>query len=152
SGTMCLDLGGTGVLANSFAGTGAGGTTDFRIRQRMATTVRLPGYSGANTDTAAVIAFISGRNTGSPSGAANTNVSPSGPDGAPFGGGFIGGAVCTGPTTTLAQPIEELSAPNNQNGNQAQATEPSHNISLGFSARVCQWLGQVFAAFSAPPQ
>jgi hypothetical protein len=97
SGTMCLDIGGAGALANSFAGTGAGGTTDFRVRQRMATTIRLPGYGGTNTDTAAVIAFISGRNTGSPSGAANTNVSPGGPDGSPFGGGFIGGAGCTAP-------------------------------------------------------
>jgi VCBS repeat-containing protein len=97
SGTMCLDIGGAGALANSFAGTGAGGTTDFRVRQRMATTIRLPGYGGTNTDTAAVIAFISGRNTGSPSGAANTNVSPGGPDGSPFGGGFIGGAACTAP-------------------------------------------------------
>jgi hypothetical protein len=88
SGTMCIDLGGAGALANSFAGVGAGGTTDFRIRQRMSTTVRLPGYGGTATDTAAVINFIKSRNTVT-TGAADTNDPP--------GGGFIGGAGCTAP-------------------------------------------------------
>jgi len=104
SGTMCLDLGGAGVLANSFAGAGANGSTDFRVRQRMATTVRLPGYGGANTDTAAVVAFIQGRNTGSETGNATVNTSTSSETGAPFGGGFIGGAACAGPTTTSVDP------------------------------------------------
>ena len=90
SGTMCLDIGGAGVLANSFAGSGANGADDFRVRQRFNTTVRLPGYGGTNQDTAAVVAFIQGRNTGGPSGTATVP--------APFtGGGFIGGAACTAP-------------------------------------------------------
>jgi large repetitive protein len=96
-GTMCLDLGGSGTLsdgvtskANSFAGVGAGGTTDFRVRQRFLTTLRLPGYGGGNQDTTAVVSFIQGRNTGSPSGNATV---PS-----PFtGGGFVGGASCVAP-------------------------------------------------------
>jgi hypothetical protein len=88
NGTMCLDLGGAGALANSFAGAGANGSTDFRVRQRLLTTVHLPGYAGANNNDAAVISFIQGRNTGSPSGAADNNV-------AGGGGGFVGGAACS---------------------------------------------------------
>src|SRR6185436_7003679 len=84
SGTMCLDIGGAGALANSIAGSGANGSSDFRVRQRFNTTVRLPGYGGTNQDTAAVVAFIQGRNTGAETGQATVP--------APFtGGGFIGG-------------------------------------------------------------
>jgi len=90
SGTMCLDIGGAGALANSIAGAGANGSSDFRVRQRFNTTVRLPGYGGTNQDTAAVVAFIQGRNTGSETGQATVP--------APFtGGGFVGGAACTAP-------------------------------------------------------
>ncbi|HJQ23962.1 MAG TPA: Ig-like domain-containing protein, partial [Blastocatellia bacterium] len=131
SGTMCLDLGGAGALANSFAGAGANGSTDFRIRQRMATTVRLPGYAGGNTDTAAVVAFIQGRNTGSETGAASVNTSTSSETGAPFGGGFIGGAACASPTTTsigdpvlasAAQVVSDGEAPASESGSEALRT------------------------------
>ena len=92
SGTMCLDLGGAGSLANSIAGAGANGSSDFRVRQRFNTTVRLPGYLGTNQDTAAVVAFLQPRNNGNgtPSGQATVPV--------PFtGSGFVGGAGCTAP-------------------------------------------------------
>src|ERR1041384_5931498 len=98
---------GAGALANSFAGSGANGSTDFRIRQRMATTVRLPGYGGGNTDTAAVVAYIQGRNNGSETGNATVNTATSSETGAPFGGGFVntpGGVPCSGPTTTSIEP------------------------------------------------
>jgi uncharacterized repeat protein (TIGR01451 family) len=86
AGTSCTDIGGAGALANNFTGSGAGGSDDFRVRQRFSTTVRLPGYAGANTDTTAVVNFIKGRNSAGASGSATTQ--------AP-GGGFIGGAPCT---------------------------------------------------------
>jgi Bacterial cadherin-like domain/Putative Ig domain len=93
SGTMCLDLGGAGALANSIAGSDPTlSGNDFRVRQRFLTTIRLPGYGGTNQDTAAVVAFLQGRNNGNgvPSGTATVP--------APFtGGGFIGGAACTAP-------------------------------------------------------
>jgi hypothetical protein len=82
---MCIDIGGAGALANSIAGSGANGGTDFRVRQRFGTTVRLPGYAGGATDTAAVVAFIQGRNTGAETGSATVQ--------AP-GAGFVGGAAC----------------------------------------------------------
>ncbi|HEY3582719.1 MAG TPA: Ig-like domain-containing protein, partial [Pyrinomonadaceae bacterium] len=85
---MCIDIGGAGALANSIAGSSANGGTDFRVRQRFGTTVRLPGYGGAATDTAAVVAYIQGRNTGSETGSATVQ-SP--------GGGFVGGAACSSP-------------------------------------------------------
>jgi hypothetical protein len=92
-GTMCVDIGGAGALANSFAGAGVNGATDFRMRQRFFTTVAMPGYLGGNQDVGAVVAFISGRNTSSPSGSATVP--------APFtGGGFVntlGGVPCTAP-------------------------------------------------------
>ena len=80
------------ALANDIVGSGysTGGYNDFRLRQRNSSTVRLPGYAGANTDTAAVVTFIQGRNTPTASGSATVAVPP--------GGGFTGGISCTPPT------------------------------------------------------
>ncbi|HEX8246311.1 MAG TPA: hypothetical protein VF541_22600, partial [Longimicrobium sp.] len=88
---VCLDLGGAGALANAITGSGSGGAagTDFRLRQRFLTTVRLPGYAGANGDAAAVTAFEQARNGGTPTGLAQHTV--------PTGGGFVGGAGCPQP-------------------------------------------------------
>src|SRR5205085_162316 len=77
-----------GALGNTMQGSGANGGTDFRVRQRFNTTVRLPGYGGANTDDAAVIAFIQARNPGSETGSATHDLTTG-------GGGFVGGAACT---------------------------------------------------------
>lgn len=87
AGFLCVDIGGAVALANSIAGSGGGGD-DFRVRQRFGTTVRLPNYGGLSTDTAAVVAFIQGRNTGIETGSATVQ--------AP-GGGFVGGAACNQP-------------------------------------------------------
>lgn len=86
---ICLNMGGAGALANSITGTGTDGGTDFRLRQRQSTTVRLPGYAGANNDNAAVVSFIQGRNGGTPTGSATNTV--------PTGGGFVGGVPCNTP-------------------------------------------------------
>src|SRR5205085_995866 len=74
AGTTCADIGGAGALGNTMAGSGANGGTDFRVRQRFLTTVRLPGYGGAATDNAAVVAFIQARNTGSETGSATNDL------------------------------------------------------------------------------
>ncbi len=87
SHTVCLDLGGAGGSANAFAH-GPSAAADFRLRQRFATTVRLPGYAGANNDTGAVVAFVSARNAAA-SGSAQATVPP--------GGGYVGGAACAQP-------------------------------------------------------
>lgn len=89
---ICLDLGGGGSQANSITGSGSGGAagTDFRLRQRFLTTVRLPGYAGGNADNAAVTAFIQARNGGTPTGLVQNAV-------ATGGGGFVGGAGCAQP-------------------------------------------------------
>jgi hypothetical protein len=88
AGTTCSDIGGAGALANNLVGSGANGATDFRVRQRFNTTVRLPGYGGANTDDAAVVAFIQARNNGAETGSATHDITTG-------GGGFIGGGPCT---------------------------------------------------------
>ncbi len=82
---VCLTFGGAGALRNSLVGSGTDGGTDFRLRQRQATTVRLPGYAGANNDDAAVVTFAQGNNNlgGTPTGSATNTV--------PTGGGWIGG-------------------------------------------------------------
>ncbi len=88
--TACAVIGGSGGLANAISasgkeGLGAPGTDyDFRLRQRQATTIRLPGYAGPTNDNAAVVTFISGRNStgGTPFGQALNTV--------PTGGGFTG--------------------------------------------------------------
>ena len=87
--SLCVDIGGAGALANtithSLGGTLAGG--DIRVRQRFAANVRLPGYAGGPTDTAAVAAYLDGR---------NTEVSPS--TASFLSGSFTGGAACTQPS------------------------------------------------------
>jgi hypothetical protein len=88
AGLLCA-----GITSNSITGAGKNDpadptSTDFRVRQRFSTTVRLPGYAGASTDTTAVINFIKGNNGSTPTGSATTQ-SP--------GGGFVGGAACPTP-------------------------------------------------------
>jgi methionine-rich copper-binding protein CopC len=93
AGTICAGIGGAGALANSITGAGTNGAdptaTDFRVRQRFATTVKLPGYGGSTTDDAAVVTFVKGNNGGTPTGSATHSVPP--------GGGFIGGTACATP-------------------------------------------------------
>jgi VCBS repeat-containing protein len=82
---VCSKVGGAGGLANSITGSGANGGTDFRLRQRQSTTVRLPGYGGANNDNTAVVTFLQGLNGGA-SGLASNTVGTG-------GGGFVGGGT-----------------------------------------------------------
>jgi hypothetical protein len=64
--SMCFDIGGAGALRNTINHV-AGGTVnaggDIRVRQRNGGPVRLPGYGGAAGDLAAVVAYLTGRNT-----------------------------------------------------------------------------------------
>jgi len=76
--TACVNFG-----ANSINGSGRNGGTDFRVRQRQDTTVRLPGYAGSAGDTTAVVTFIQGKIGGTPSGSAAVSGT---------GGGFVGTA------------------------------------------------------------
>ena len=85
---VCAAIGGAGPLANAVAGTGTLGAPDIRPRQRQATTVRLPGYGGANNDNGAVQTFVAGNNGGASVLAVNS---------VPTGGGFVGGAACPTP-------------------------------------------------------
>ncbi|MGZ5431562.1 MAG: hypothetical protein ACXWH7_01445, partial [Thermoanaerobaculia bacterium] len=86
---VCVDIGGGGAASNTFThslgGAMAGG--DIRVRQRNDGTMRLPGYGGAATDTAAVITYLTGRNTvvSAPTATADSS-------------GFAGGAACSAPT------------------------------------------------------
>jgi hypothetical protein len=75
------------VTGNDATGTGVAGAADIRLRQRFATTIRVPGYSGANSDDVAVETFVRANNTGTPVVDATNNV-------AGGGGGFTGGAAC----------------------------------------------------------
>ena len=81
---VCAD-----VRGNALAGSSGVGTTEFRLRQRFLTTMRIPGYVGANNDNAAVTAFVQANNAGA-TGAAANSVSTG-------GGGYVGGAACTQP-------------------------------------------------------
>jgi hypothetical protein len=87
--SLCADIGGAGGLANTFThslgGAIAGG--DIRVRQRNNGTVRLPGYAGGATDTAAVASYLAGRNTvvSAPTATADST-------------GFAGAAACTLPS------------------------------------------------------
>jgi hypothetical protein len=95
SNQVCFDLNSNDITAAGAEG--GGGQEDFRVRQRFSTTVRLPGYAGASNNTAAVVAFLQGQNTGIETGSATVQ--------AP-GGGFVGGGPCNAPSVPLAlQPI-----------------------------------------------
>jgi VCBS repeat-containing protein len=63
-GTSCLDIGGAGALANELKGS-SGGIAPFELRFRMngEATAQLPGYAGGANDTAAVRAYLEGRNS-----------------------------------------------------------------------------------------
>jgi hypothetical protein len=77
------------VASNSLttAGNEANGGVDLRMRQRQLTTVRLPGYGGANNDNAAVQTFLTGTNLNSVTTILASNTVAT-------GGGFVGGAAC----------------------------------------------------------
>ncbi|HEX8723304.1 MAG TPA: hypothetical protein VF736_21985 [Pyrinomonadaceae bacterium] len=68
---------------------------DYLVRQRQATTMRLPGYGGSTTDTAAVETYIKGRNVNG----ASSTVAVATPSG---GGGYVGGAACVQPNNSPA--------------------------------------------------
>ncbi|HEX6371302.1 MAG TPA: Ig-like domain-containing protein [Longimicrobium sp.] len=92
---VCLDVGDGAVAANrnTFNGSGALGGQDIRLRQRFATTVRLPGYGGANNNDAAVQTYVLNRNNnpGSTTAVAANTV--------PTGGGYVNpGASCPQPS------------------------------------------------------
>lgn len=87
--TICLALSGN-TLTASGSGTISPNNQEFRLRQRQSTTVRLPGYGGANNNDAAVVAFLQGQNTVTAGNGAASNTVPT-------GGGFVGGAACTQP-------------------------------------------------------
>ncbi|WP_344777895.1 Ig-like domain-containing protein [Nocardioides panacisoli] len=86
------------ITSNTLDQSGADGVpatgfdSDIRLRQRQATTIRLPGYGGANNDNTAVQNFLSGNqnNSGGTTSQASNTV--------PTGGGFTGGAACSTPT------------------------------------------------------
>ncbi len=62
---------------------------DVRLRQRQNTTIRLPGYAGANNDNTAVQNFVAANNSAGTSVLAQNNVGSGG------GGGFTGaGTTC----------------------------------------------------------
>jgi len=91
----CAVIGGAGALANAISTSGKDGVpatvgdVDFRLRQRQATTIRLPGYVGANNDNTAVQNFVAANNSigGVPVGLASNTI--------PTGGGFTGiGTTC----------------------------------------------------------
>ncbi len=93
--SMCADIGGAGagnVFTHSLGGTMPAG--DIRVRQRFATGVRLPGYVGTNTDNAAVVTYLTGRNTlvNAPTATVTNGV---GVDAGALG--YSGGAACPQP-------------------------------------------------------
>jgi hypothetical protein len=108
---VCVDF--LNNTATGNAGVGSGGQ-GFRIRQRFATTVSLPGYAGAATSTANVRTYILGRpNTasGDPSSLNGGDVSVTVQS--PPGGGFVntpGGAQCTQPSVPTVPPAAQFLA------------------------------------------
>jgi hypothetical protein len=87
---VCLNLGsgGANTLQVSVENPPDGA---FRVRQRFESTLRLPGYAGANNSNASAISFLSGLN-GGVAGTATNDLGTF-----PAGGGFVGGATCNAP-------------------------------------------------------
>ena len=89
NGTLCVNLSGNDATGSGLM------TDDIRLRQRFNTTIRLPGYAGANNDTAALNAFVAGNND--PPGATPPPTVSSAHNVGGGGSGFIGGAGCMTP-------------------------------------------------------
>jgi large repetitive protein len=88
--SACFD-----IKNNSLAGAGdgpnAGLNSDLRVRDRFASTVKLPGYTGANNDNTAVQNYLIAR--------PNTVNTIQATNEVPISGGFInGGSACVQPT------------------------------------------------------
>ena len=84
----CLDVR-NNTLTNGANEANSG--VDLRMRQRQLTTVRLPGYGGANNDNAAVQAFLTGANGNAVTTILASNSVATG------GGGYVNGAACPQP-------------------------------------------------------
>jgi hypothetical protein len=102
--TACAD-----VQSNTLDGNAANGGSGVRLRQQGSSTIELPGYGGAQYDTAAVIAFETSNNPASTP-APTATTSSAGP-------GYVntpGSAQCTQPTVptiaTRANKIATLSS------------------------------------------
>lgn len=114
-GTICADISGNNVTSTS---------TNIRLRQRFATTIRLPGYGGSNTDNTAVQNYLASRNTASTYSATNT---------VPTGGGFVGGASCTqsslAPATLKSPPRRGVVSQNTEQTDSQRTTKPGDDLS-----------------------
>lgn len=65
---FCIDIGGAGLLMNNivnFNTASAGNDNRMTLTEVFLTSVRMPGYTGANNDVAAVSTYLLGRNTAS---------------------------------------------------------------------------------------
>lgn len=89
---VCADIGGAGGLANTINDGNPGISHAIRVRNRFAgTLLRLPGYGGGGTDTAAVVAYLQARNneTGTVTATINGNT-------------ITGGGGCPQPTARMS--------------------------------------------------
>nr|MBA3243485.1 hypothetical protein [Acidobacteriota bacterium] len=84
----CADI--RNLTAANSGSTDASTGSDYLVRQRALTTMRLPGYAGANNVNASVIAFIQAQNFGTETVFVQNTV-------ATGGGGFVGGGACLQP-------------------------------------------------------
>jgi uncharacterized repeat protein (TIGR01451 family) len=102
---VCFDFRGNNI---NLGGVPPNGGADLRLRQRNGSTVRLPGYLGANTDLTAVANFEKAQNALSDVGA-----EVSAAVAVPPGGGFVGGASCASPVVPLsARPAFDIASKN----------------------------------------
>ena len=122
----CID-----ARTNTTGGSGQNGGSDIQLRQRFGTTVRLPGYGGANNDNAAVVAFTQGQNTGAETVTASNSV-------ATGGGGFVGGAACTQPPRPAPGDDETIETARNAN-NAFTFSSASYQPPTDFLSAIQPW-------------
>ena len=84
SGRICAAITGNSVAGSAQAGQGGAA---IELNQNDATTIKLPGYTGAAANTSAVRNFLIGNNNDNGTPTAIATVSGS-------GGGFAGGSSC----------------------------------------------------------
>jgi hypothetical protein len=150
SGTVCVDIGGAGALANTITGPNFGGDL-IRVRQRFSTLVRLPGFvDGPDPDiTVDVANYLIGRNTitnEAPNAKASATTQAPGSFQTPGGGACTSGAM-----PTIAAPIDTDERLQLQQPGRGQA--PGVRESISVVERLRQWLNPVLpvlAALSTP--
>ena len=92
NGTVCAVITGNSIVGSGVAGPQGEAGADIELEQNDATTFKLPGYTGGNSNIGAIQNFLEGNNN--VNGTPTATATATGSGGGGGGGGFVGGSSC----------------------------------------------------------